>query len=236
MCVGQIVPVRSGGVFMTGVKVRRVAEGSGRANQRRRTRKDLLQAAGRLMKQGLTPTLEQIAEEAMVSRATAYRYFPGSEALLVEATLDMEVPDAAALFDEETSTDPVTRLCKIDEALSDVINANETAIRVMLADSMQRRLREAEGGSDIPARQNRRAPLIEAALEPARARFSTAAYDRLTKALSVAIGTEATIVFKDVRPLPDAEARAVRQWIIRVLVEEALRASAAPDGARGNGL
>ena len=42
-----------------------------RANQLRRTRKDLLQAAARLARQGRTPTLEECAEEAMVSRATA---------------------------------------------------------------------------------------------------------------------------------------------------------------------
>ncbi|RYF89895.1 MAG: TetR/AcrR family transcriptional regulator, partial [Caulobacteraceae bacterium] len=47
----------------------------GRSNQRRRTRKDLLEAAARLMKRGAKPSLEEIAEEAMVSRATAYRYF-----------------------------------------------------------------------------------------------------------------------------------------------------------------
>jgi len=44
-------------------------ETSDRANQKRRTRKDLLQAASRLMKQGLKPDLEAIAEEAMVRLA-----------------------------------------------------------------------------------------------------------------------------------------------------------------------
>ena len=42
-------------------------------------------AAARLMKQGRKPSLEEVAEEALVSRATAYRYFPSVEALLVEA-------------------------------------------------------------------------------------------------------------------------------------------------------
>ena len=44
-----------------------------RGNQKQRTRKDLLQAASRLTKQGLRPSLEEVAAEAMVSRATAYR-------------------------------------------------------------------------------------------------------------------------------------------------------------------
>ena len=67
---------------------------TGRPNQRSRTRKDLLRAAARLMKQGQNPSLEEIAAEALVSRATAYRYFPSVEALLVEASFDLAVPEA----------------------------------------------------------------------------------------------------------------------------------------------
>ncbi|HET6470955.1 MAG TPA: TetR family transcriptional regulator, partial [Pseudomonadales bacterium] len=60
----------------------KVGDESGRHNQRRRTRKDLLTAAATLMRSGAKPSLEAVAEAAMVSRATAYRYFPSIEALL----------------------------------------------------------------------------------------------------------------------------------------------------------
>ena len=73
-------------------------EGGGRANQRRRTRKDLLQAAARLIKEGRPPTLEEVAEAALVSRATAYRYFPNIDALLAEATLDMAATNPLSLL------------------------------------------------------------------------------------------------------------------------------------------
>ena len=59
-----------------------------RANQRYRTRKDLIAAAERLMKNGHKPSLEEVAAAARVSRATAYRYFPNVEALLIEAPLE----------------------------------------------------------------------------------------------------------------------------------------------------
>ena len=75
---------------------------TGRPNQSTRTRKDLLEAALALMKQGRSPTLEEIAEEALVSRATAYRYFPSVEALLVEASFDVAVPEADELFGGDT--------------------------------------------------------------------------------------------------------------------------------------
>ncbi len=109
------------------------ADTTGRPNQRRRTRKDLLQAAARLMKQGRKPRLEEIAEEALVSRATAYRYFPDVDALLVEASFDIDTPEAGALFRDGTPQDPVARLERVDSALHEMILANEPALRTMLA-------------------------------------------------------------------------------------------------------
>ena len=75
-------------------------EATGRPNQRRRTRKDLLHAAARLMKNGRVPTIEEVAEEALVSRATAYRYFPSVEALVREATLDVAMPRPDEVLDD----------------------------------------------------------------------------------------------------------------------------------------
>ncbi|MGE0723371.1 MAG: helix-turn-helix domain-containing protein, partial [Alphaproteobacteria bacterium] len=73
-------------------------DASPRWRQRRRTRKDLLQAAARLARRGERPSLDQVAVEAMVSRATAYRYFPNVEALLIEASLDVAVPGPEVVF------------------------------------------------------------------------------------------------------------------------------------------
>ena len=199
------------------------AETTGRPNQRRRTRKDLLRAASRLMKQGRKPSLEEIAEEALVSRATAYRYFPGMEALLLEASLDVAVPEPDALFRDGSSDDPVSRLERVDAALHDMILANEAPLRMMLVHSLQRDLGGEEDGG-FPARQNRRTPLIEAALEPARKQFKPAALDTLSKALALVIGTEAMVVFKDVLQLDDQGARKVKRWAIRALVEAARKA------------
>jgi AcrR family transcriptional regulator len=188
----------------------------GRPNQKSRTRKDLLHAAARLMQEGGSPTLEEVAEAALVSRATAYRYFSGIEALLVEAALDVAMPDAA-FFEGDASADPAGRLLRADAAVADMVRANEPALRFMLVHSLQRGMADA----GLPARQNRRTPLIEAALAPARGTFAPAALDRLAKALALVIGTESMLVFKDVLRLSEAEAAAIRGWMIRSLVEAA---------------
>jgi AcrR family transcriptional regulator len=192
----------------------------GRPNQKSRTRKDLLRAASRLMQAGRSPTLEEVAEEAMVSRATAYRYFPGAEALLTEAALDVAMPDGEALF-ADGPAEPLERLLRVDQAVAEMVRGNEPALRAMLIHSLQQGLAAGEG---LPVRQNRRTPLLEAALAPAKDALSPWLHDRLVKALALIVGTEARLAFKDVLQLADEEADAVRRWMIRALYEAARRA------------
>jgi AcrR family transcriptional regulator len=195
---------------------------SGRPNQTSRTRKDLLQAASRLMKQGRRITLEDVAEEALVSRATAYRYFSSVDALLVEAPIDGAVPQAEDLFDETSSKDPVERVMLVESALHQMISANEPAVRQMLGHSVQRGVNGGADG-DLPVRQNRRTALLETALRPARKRVAPAELDVLTKALALIIGTESMVVFKDVLQVDEAAASEVRRWAIRALVDAAMK-------------
>jgi AcrR family transcriptional regulator len=201
---------------------------SSRSNQRRRTRKDLLAAAARLLKQGRAPDMDDIAAEAMVSRATAYRYFPTIESLLIEAPLDGAVPDPDEVFAQDASTDPALRVDKAEAVLHAMCYRNEAQLRVMLAASLERKIREKDrlAPDGIPVRQNRRAGLIEAALAPARDRFTDAAYEKLVAALALIFGTESMIVFSDVLNLDPATARRVKSWTARTLVHAALKESA----------
>jgi len=195
-------------------------EAIGRPNQRRRTRKDLLQAAARLMKHGRLPGIEDVAEEALVSRATAYRYFPSVEALLREAALDVVMPGPEDMLAGNDSADAVARLEQVDRAMHDFILDNEAALRLMLAHAIEQSARPGHG-EDPPRRQNRRMPIIEAAVEPARQQFRPEALTTLIHALALLIGPEAIVVFKDVLQLEDTEMREVKRFAIRALVTAA---------------
>jgi AcrR family transcriptional regulator len=197
-------------------------EAGGRANQRRRTRKDLLEAASRLMREGRRPSLEEVAEAALVSRATAYRYFPSIEALLREAALHVALPAPETLFGPDAPADPLARVERLDAALEAMIQANEAPLRLMLASALERVAR-GEGGGEAPVRQDRRTPLIEAALAPARGAMSPDDYAGLKRALAMVMGTEAMVVCKDVLQLSDDDARDARRWAIRALLAAAVR-------------
>lgn len=177
-----------------------------------------MSAAARLLKEGVTPSIEAVAEAAMVSRATAYRYFPSLDALLVEAPLEGDAPDPDTLFAESRSTDPEERIDTAEAALHDMVYRNEAQLRRLLSSALGR----AAGDGATPVRQNRRSPLIEAALAPAKRRLSKAAYQRLCAALAVYFGPESMVVFRDVLQLDAAQARKVKSWAVRALVRAAL--------------
>ena len=124
------------------------------------------------------------------------------------------------MLDDASPIDPIDRLQKVDAAFDDMIRENEAPLRLMLARILERSVR-GDAPSDLPARQNRRLPLIEAALDPARPGLDPAAFEKLVSALSIVIGTESFVVTKDVLQLSDAEAREVRRWAITALVDAA---------------
>lgn len=194
-----------------------------RANQKRRTRKDLLKAAARLMQSGVQPSLEDIAAEAMVSRATAYRYFPNAESLLVEAALDLQVPDTAAMLAGTENDSAEARAKIVHDFFHDQFVENEAGFRAMVAHTVRQRVAQKGGGQDMPVRQNRRTPAHELALEPIADKLGPEKYRLLAEALSVLTGPEAMIVFADVLQQPEARGKQVKHWMIEALLAHALR-------------
>jgi len=206
-------------------------ENKGRVNQRKRTRNDILFAAGRLLSEGKSPTMEDVAAEAMVSRATAYRYFPSLEALLVEAPIHGSVPDPARIFADSSIESPEDRIDAAESALHDMVYDNELQLRAMMLNSLKLSL---ENGDGIPVRQSRRMGFIDAALGPVRAKLGRSSYKRLCAALCLFFGPESMIVFEDVLPLGKDEARKVKSWGVRALVRAALE-EAPRNGGKGGG-
>jgi AcrR family transcriptional regulator len=201
-----------------------VSSGHKPTNQELRTRKDLLLAAARLLKQGRKPSMEGVAKEAMVSRATAYRCFRNVEALLVEVPIDTAVRTPEEVFAGDSSRDPEQRIDRAEGAMHQAVYENEAQLRIMLANSITRSLED----DSVPHRQNRRGSLIEAALAPARQQFRDDEYEKLCAALAMIFGPESMIVARDVIRIDEKTARDVKSWAVRALVRAALESSQSP--------
>jgi AcrR family transcriptional regulator len=202
-----------------------------RANQKERTRAALVAAAAELLRRGAPPTVAEAAEQAKVSRATAYRYFPTQEALLIEvAELSPAVaPVEAALAALPPGDDAEARLLRLLDAFNPILFADQapmrTALRVYLDTWFENRRTGEEGP---PVREGRRTRWLDEALEPVRRGMPAREWRRLRAALSLTLGSEALVVMKDVCRLGDEEALAVLRWaaaaLLRAGLEEARHA------------
>src|SRR6202522_4632814 len=94
---------------MKGDRMTTLTGQGGRANQKARTRAAIVDACGDLVRSGAEVTMPEVARRALVSEATAYRYFPDLISLLREA-LEGTWPDPAEeLAPADQSADPATR-------------------------------------------------------------------------------------------------------------------------------
>jgi AcrR family transcriptional regulator len=199
----------------------------GRVNQKRRTRAAIVVAAIKLMEQGQSPTVAEVADAALVSRATAYRYFPTQEYLLFEAALESTRSDIDQGLAENTlPEDPEARLTILIEALQGRIVDKEAAFRTMLRLSLQQSPQEEEQhGDESPPSRLRgggRVRWIEQALAPVRGCLKEPDFRRLVAALSLCMGIEALVVLRDVCSLESSEAQEVLLWAARTLLRSTL--------------
>src|SRR5436190_13880323 len=109
-------------------------ETNGRVNQKRRTRDALIAAARELVADGTTPTVEEAAEAASISRTTAYRYFPNQRALLVAAHPEV---GAVTMLPADAPADATARLDLVMEAVLRSLLENEAQQRTMLRLSLE---------------------------------------------------------------------------------------------------
>ncbi len=193
-----------------------------RLQQKLRTRAALLAAAGKLVAEGKVPTLAAVAEAAMVSRATVYRYFPTQDALLVEIPLDVAAPTAATLFGDDAPSDPEDRVALVQNALYDLARDHETEFRLFMRESLLRSVSERDNRRD-PFRGARRLNLLDEALAPLAGELPAAELELLRTAISMLTGVESMVVLRDVLGLDHDAARAAGEWAVRTMVRAVLQ-------------
>ena len=173
---------------------------SGRANQKLRTRNAIVQAAAELSRTGREVTMPEVARAAMVSEATAYRYFPDLASLLQEAIAgQLPVPEDA-LERVAGSADPVERIAVATEFLLRHVLSRQGVVRALIAATITR-------PGQAHARPGLRFGLIDSALAPLDDTLGAtdpAALAQLKRDLAVVVSAEALFTLTDVGGL-DAE-------------------------------
>lgn len=185
----------------------------GRANQKARTRAAIVDACGELVRSGAEVSMPEVARRALVSEATAYRYFPDLISLLQEALAGAWPDPAEALAPVALSADPAARVAFACEHLLRGVHAYQGAVRAMISHTIT-----APGAAR--SRPGIRFGLIDYALAPFERQASPAgrpslapeAMARLKQDLAVVVSAEAFFVLTDLCGLApdDAIASAAR--------------------------
>src|ERR1700719_535303 len=193
----------------------RLASTAGRVNQKARTRAAIVRAVQDLAGDGAEITMPSVARAALVSEATAYRYFPDLVSLLLESDAGVWPDPAEALAPVAASHDPVERVGYAAEVLFTGILARQSAVRAMIAASITR--------PDVATqRPGHRFALIDHALAPL-AGADPEVLAQLKRDLSVVMSAEALFVLTDLCRLPPADAVASAVHTARTLTAAALR-------------
>jgi AcrR family transcriptional regulator len=191
-------------------------ESSGRTAQKLRTRNALVEAARALILSGVTPTVEDAADAASISRTTAYRYFPNQRDLLVAAYPEIEL--GSLLGDHPPDTVEARMDVVLDEYLRQTID-NEAALRAALRLSLDPYETYRE---KLFLRQGRVIIWLKDALEPLRGRLSEKDVEHLVYAIRAAAGIEALVWLCDVGGMSREEAKNLMMWSARALLRSAL--------------
>lgn len=191
----------------------------GRVAQKQRTRDALVAAARQIVDEGRTPTVEEAAASAGVSRTTAYRYFPNQRQLLAAAH-----PATArrSFLPDDAPDDVTTRLDLVVREFTDLVAETEQQQRTML------RLSLDPHPEPLPLRQGRAIRWIGEALEPLVDEIGVERVDALVRAIRSATGIEALVWLKDVAGLPTKEAVDLMRWSAQAMLASAVAGSPPP--------
>jgi AcrR family transcriptional regulator len=195
----------------------------GRTDQKARTRQALVGATRRLMAAGASPTVDDVAAEAGISRTTAYRYFPNQRALLVAAHPQIELD---SLLPDDAPTDPAARLDLVLDVFLQITLDWEPQLRASLRLSLE------PSAALPPLRQGRAIGWVEDALEPMRRTHPSVDVHRLALAIRAATGIEALVWLTDIAAQSRTEATRLMRWSAHALLRNALDGNPPPRQAR----
>jgi AcrR family transcriptional regulator len=190
-------------------------------------RRTMLDAAMRLMQDGLVPSISDVAEEAQVSRATAYRYFP-TQSVLIQAAVDEALgPILKWGSSSENAEQRVSELIRFSYPRMDDYEAPLRAALRLALDQWALLHSGKLAAKDAMVRGHR-IPLLTSAVAPLRRKLGKVRTERLTQALSLVFGTEAFVVLKDIWGLDRESAEEVALWTCHALIRCAAEDLAPP--------
>jgi Bacterial regulatory proteins, tetR family len=195
-------------------------EATGRTRQKKRTRDALVAGARTLLDGGATPTVEQAADAAGISRTTAYRYFPNQRALLLAAIPSI---DRSSQLPDDAPEDAAQRLDLVIQEQVEIIRRWEPQLRAALRLSLDQPP-QTPPDQRPPLRQGRAIGWIEDALAPLAVTHPHIDRRRLAITIRAGCGIESWVWMVDIARVPRQNAATLMRESAQALLRDATSA------------
>nr|WP_282552614.1 TetR/AcrR family transcriptional regulator [Providencia stuartii] len=188
---------------------------------RKRTYILLVNTALALFEKGSMPSVSELAAEAGVSRATAYRYFP-TQSDLIAATVNASLGPILTWQPRSQKTEE-----RIDELLSFALPRmfeHEGALRAALQVSLQQWAQGrslAQDPKEKRLERGNRKDILTMVTAPMKDEYPQEIIDKVIKAFSVIYGSEIFLVLKDIWKQDDAEVIEIAQRMAKAIINQA---------------
>lgn len=188
----------------------------GRKTQKLKTRDKILRSTQKLLEKNQDISLEDVAKEAGISRATIYRYYSSIDVLAAEAVLDLNTKSSEDLYDEVAGKDLKEAILSMQDYYNQLTIDNESGFRkymsVVLNNDHSDKMRGA-----------RRKKSLLMFLENKAQHMSAQDKENLANIATVLMGVEAFVVTKDVCGLNNEESKKLLNWGMERLLESILK-------------
>ncbi len=197
---------------------------------RRRTFNLLINTALTLFEQGAIPSVSELAADAGVSRATAYRYFP-TQSDLISATVNASL--GPILTWRSDSPETHTRMEQLLAFAYPQMFKHEGALRAALYVSLQQWAQDRSASAKSQVNDEKklirghRKAILANVVEPLKSHVDKDTLDKVIRAFSLVYGSEVFLVMKDIWKMDDSGVIGITQWMAKAIINQALSDSRA---------
>ena len=189
--------------------------GTGRKDQKLKTRDKILDSTQFLMENGEDFSLEDVAKKANISRATIYRYYSRVDILAAEAVLDLSTKSTDEIIEEVKDLNLKDAIMAIQEYYNNLTIDHEAGFRKYMSVVLN-----AEQGKKM--RGARRKKTLLKLLQERQVNMKSAEIERLANLVTVLMGIEPFVVTKDVCNLNNDQSKDVLSWGLEQILEKVL--------------
>jgi AcrR family transcriptional regulator len=185
-----------------------------------RTYSKLLDAAMILVGRGYVPSIAELAINAEVSRATAYRCFP-NRTRLIAAVVNRSLGEVREY--ESPEKDGRKRIQELFSKTFIRFAEFEPQLRAALQLALEHEAKATAGLlEEEQYRRGYRVAILDRVAKPLEAQIGKVKYKKLIQSLTVVYGIEPYVVMRDILGLKTSEIEKTTHWIVEAIIDKAL--------------